>query len=275
MIRLGHIAYSNCFPVHALLVDRPPPPDIALVTDVPGRLNLALAAGEIDIAPCSSIELARHPHYRVLPDLAIASDGPVRSIVLEAVKPVEALDGCTVFVPTASATSVVLLRILCELRHGVRVRFQWFDQAATDPIADGADAALWIGDVALARSARGHTPRLDLGAAWTEWTGLPFVYAVWQTVLPPDRDADLRKLHALLLESHAYFNAHAPALAARHAAAFGLGPVPLLAYWRSLRYTLDDRVEQGLLHFFALAARLGEAPACGSVPYVMRGADDV
>jgi chorismate dehydratase len=273
MIRLGHISYSNCFPVHALLVDRPPPPDLVLVTDVPGRLNRALAAGAIDIAPCSSIELARNPRYRLLADLAIASDGPVRSILLETERPPESLDGCTIHVPTASATSVVLLRILLELRYGVRPRLEWFDQAATDPFADGAEAALWIGDVALARGLRSDSgrPLIDLGRMWTEWTGLPFAYAVWQTALPPVRDAELRRLHALLLESRAYFDAHAAALSARHAAGFGVAPGVLLDYWRSLRYTLDDRVERGLLHFFALAARLGEAPACTALSYVRDG----
>ena len=51
--------------------------------------------------------------------------------------------------PTASATSVVLLKVLLRLRWGVRPRFRWFDQAAEDPFAAGADAALFIGDVAL------------------------------------------------------------------------------------------------------------------------------
>lgn len=268
MIRLGHIVYSNCFPVHALLVDRPPPPDIVLVPDVPGKLNGALAAGEIDIAPCSSIELARHPHYSILPDFAIASDGPVRSILFETERPPDALDGCTVYVPTASATSVVLLRILLELRHGVRAQLRWFDQARTDPFADGATAVLWIGDVALRRGARatGERPLIDLGQAWTEWTGLPFAYAVWQTTLG-DRIAELRRVHGLLRESRDYFAAHAEALARRYAESFGMAAAPLLDYWRSLRYVLDERVERGLLHFLGLATRLGEAAECAALPY--------
>jgi chorismate dehydratase len=260
MIRLGHIEYSNCFPVHALLVDRPPPPDVELVRGTPAGLNAALELGAIDVAPCSSIEFARHPHYRVLPDFAIASDGPVRSILLESSSPPESLDGVTVGVPTASATSVVLLRLLLELRYGVRVQLRWFDQATTDPFADGAAAALWIGDRALARPGRTARRLLDLGEAWSAWTGLPFVYAVWQTNLPATRDAELQRLYALLHASHAYFLAHAPALANRHADEFGIAADRLLVYWRSLRYTLDERAERGLLHFFALAARLGEAP---------------
>src|SRR5690606_37164620 len=105
-----------------------------------------------------------------------------------------------------------------------------------------------------------------------EWTGLPFAYAVWQTPLPAAHDAELRRLHDLLLESRTYFTVHAEPLARRHAAAFGIGPEALLDYWRSLRYTLDDRVERGLLHFYDLAARIGEAGARTSMPYVRRAA---
>ena len=89
---------------------------------------------------------------------------------------------------------------------------------------------------------------------------------MWQTSLA-NRDAELRRLHGLLLESRAYFFAHAAALARRYAAHFGIDAEPLLDYWRSLRYVLDERVERGLLHFFELAARLGEAAERSSLPY--------
>ena len=83
MLRLGHIVYSNCFPVHARLVDAPRAGDPARVEGIPSRLNALLERGEIDVAPCSSIEFARYGgRYRVLPDLVIGSRGPVRSIRL-------------------------------------------------------------------------------------------------------------------------------------------------------------------------------------------------
>ncbi|MGH7506082.1 MAG: menaquinone biosynthetic enzyme MqnA/MqnD family protein [Longimicrobiales bacterium] len=273
-LRLGHIAYSNCLPVHASLIDGAPPPGIVVVTDVPSRLNDALARGEIDVAPCSSIEYARHDDYRILPDLTIASDGPVQSILLESRVAPAALDGKTVLLPTASATSVVLLRILLEVRLGVRPRYQWFDQAAhADPFAAGGDAALWIGDVALRRSLAAGRSRLDLGEAWTEWTGLPFAFAVWQTRAPARRDAELRLLHRTLLASRQFFQTNAAAIAERQASRFGLPPDRLLRYWHTLRYSLDARVEQGLLRFYELALRLGEARPVAGLRYVPAESD--
>jgi chorismate dehydratase len=266
MIRLGHILYSNCFPVHALLVDGAPPPGIAVVPGVPTELNRQLAEGAIDVAPCSSIEYALHAaEYQVLPGLAIGSAGPVQSILLETTLPAEGLDGCEVLVPTASATSVVLLRILLELRLGVTPRLRWFDQSVeTEPLAGGAPAALWIGDVALRRQPPSGRLVYDLGEEWTRWTALPFAYAIWQARAGVPR-ADLARLHALLLESRARFFAGVETFAARHAAAFGIEPARLARYWRSLRYSLDDEMMRGLLHFYRLAHEIGAAPAVESV----------
>jgi chorismate dehydratase len=262
VIRLGHIVYANCFPVHAQLLEEGESADIQLVRGTPAELNQALAAGDIDVAPCSSIEFARHAdRYRILAGLAIASCGPVQSILLETTEPLERLGGRDVAVASASATSVVLLRALLELRHGVVARLRWFDQdLAEDPLATGAAAALRIGDIALRRTSPPERRTIDLGQAWTEWTGLPFVYAVWQTRLGQDRDSELVRLHDGLLASLAWFDANLHALAHAHATEFGLGAEQLRAYWQTLRYRLDDAATAGLLHFYRLAAELGEAP---------------
>jgi chorismate dehydratase len=268
MIRLGHINYSNCIPVHAGLLDALPA-GVQLVRDVPAGLNRALANGEIDAAPCSSIEFARHAgEYRILPGHAIGSDGPVQSILLETSVPADRLDGRRVAVPDASATSVVLLRALLELRLGVRPRLEWYDQAdAADPLDGGAAAALRIGDVALRRVAAPGRTVLDLGAEWTAWTGLPFVFAVWQV----RRDAGApaaRRLVRLLRESRDHFLHDRVRIAHRYAPQYGVAPDRLLDYWASLRFELDETMQRGLLHFYHLAAELGEAPATAALDIV-------
>lgn len=259
-LRLGHIVYSNCFPVHARLLDQGPPPWITIVEGVPGRLNGLLERGDVDVAPCSSIEFARNAdRYRVLPDLVIGSRGPVRSIVFAATRPPEQLDDALVAMPTASATSVVLLKVLLRLRWGVQPRFRWFDQATEDPFADGADAALFIGDVALRPDLYPQVPhRFDLGAEWWAHTGLPFAFAVWQA--GGGSDEMLVRLHGELLESRAYGLANRAELAARWAERFGFEAAFLDAYWAGLSYALDDSMLQGLETFYRLAAEIGEIP---------------
>ena len=259
MIRLGHIDYSNCVPVHARLLEEGAD-GVILVRDVPSRLNAALASGAIDVAPCSSIEYARHAdEYAILPGHAIGSAGPVQSILLESDGRLDGLDGARVAVPTASATSVVLLRVLLELRLGVRPRYEWFDQTdGADPLDTGAAAVLRIGDIALRRTAPAGRIVRDLGADWWDWTGLPFAFAVWQVRRDADR-AEVMRLAGLLRDSRAWFTHNVDRLATRYALVFGLPQDRLLQYWHSLRFELDPAMQQGLLHFYELAARLGEA----------------
>ncbi|MGH7503861.1 MAG: menaquinone biosynthetic enzyme MqnA/MqnD family protein [Longimicrobiales bacterium] len=262
MMRLGDIEYSNCFPVHAQLIEEGPPPGVELVRGTPGELNAALAQGRIDVAPCSSIEYARHAdEYRLMPALAIASDGAVGSILLESSEEPAALDGRIVAVPTASATSVVLLRGLLEEHWNVRPRYVWYDQReVADPMAGDAAAVLRIGDVALNRSVPGGRQVLDLGAAWKRWTGLPFVYALWQARWTTDRAAEFDRLHDALLASLTWFRTNVRRLAETHAHRYGIQADRLQTYWNSLGYVLDERMEQGLLDFYSMAVRLGEAP---------------
>ncbi|MEX0912436.1 MAG: menaquinone biosynthesis protein [Gemmatimonadota bacterium] len=257
-LRLGHIAYSNCFPVHARLLDRPAPGDPALREGTPAALNRLLSEGSIDIAPSSSIEYALHPDtHRILPDLAIGSRGAVRSIVFLAERPIPELGGHTVAVPTASATSVVLLKILLRVRWDVDVRFRWFDQMSEDPFATGAAAALFIGDVALRKDLHPLTPvRLDLGEEWWNETGLPFVFAVWQAA--SGSAAELRRLHQLLLESRTYGRDHRSALAKRYSRHFAMPAGALAAYWEGLVYDLDPAMIEGLKTFYQLAQEIGE-----------------
>lgn len=268
MLRLGHITYSNCFPVHAGVLDRGAPEWLRIVEGVPSHLNRLLASGGIDVAPCSSIEFARNAdRYRVLPDLVIGSRGPVRSILFLSGRDPRELEGRTVAIPTASATSVVLLRVLLRLRWGVRARFTWFDQASEDPFAAGAEAALFIGDVALRPGLHPTVPhRFDLGEVWREHTGLPFAFAVWQAAGGSD-DA-LRRLHSALLESRAYGLRHREALARRWADRFGFAPAFLSRYWADLSYTLDAGMREGLATFYRLAAEIGEIPGAPEVRFV-------
>jgi chorismate dehydratase len=268
-IRLGHITYSNCYPVHAGILDGGMGAGIRLVEGVPAHLNDLLGRGEIDVAPCSSIEFARHAaSYRVMPDLVIGSRGPVRSILFLSRHDPETLEDAVVAVPTSSATSVVLLKVLLRIRWGVRARFVWFDQAVDDPFAGGAQAALFIGDVAL-RSGLfpqvGH--RYDLGQVWWEHTGLPFAFAVWQTGdgVP---DAELGALHRTLLASREFGRSRSAELARRFSARWGFDPGFLESYWADLSYDLDPAMIEGLEAFYALAAEVGELRAAPRIHWL-------
>jgi chorismate dehydratase len=254
-LRLGHIVYSNCLPVHAGVIEGSLN-WVELVEGIPGDLNRMLSRGELHVAPSSSIEYARNAsRYQVIPDLVIGCAGAVRSILFLSRRDPADLGGRPVAVPTASATSVALLQVLLA-RRGVQPELRWFDQAAEDPFAAGAEAALFIGDVALDPHLHPGLPvRIDLGAAWWEATGLPFAFAVWQ-VAGGDAGA-VDRLHRTLVRSRDASLADLDGLAGRHADRFRMSAAGLAAYWRTLRYSLDEPMQEGLNAFYRYAAEAG------------------
>ncbi len=130
MIRLGRIAYVNMAPVFYRL-----DAEVDEVQGVPTDLNRRLVAGEIDLAPISSIEYARHAdQLRILPRLCVGSEGAVDSIQLVSRVPLERVR--TVAVTPESATSVVLTKVLLPRAEHV-------------PLGEEADATMLIGDAAL------------------------------------------------------------------------------------------------------------------------------
>jgi predicted solute-binding protein len=155
----------------------------------PARLARLLEEGRLDAALVSVTELLTKPRYAALDGIAIASHGPVRSVLLAHRVPLDHLR--EVFCDPASLTSVNLLRVLLAER-GCRPTFTPLRDYAG---AAGHDAVLLIGDRALDFAFAGHRHHVwDLGAAWQELTGLPFVYAVW-TLAP---EADASRVAALL-----------------------------------------------------------------------------
>lgn len=258
MLKLGHIVYANCVPVHAGILDKAVDFPFELVEGIPSQLNRLLFAGGVDVSPSSSIEYALHPgRYRIMPGLSITSKDAALSIILESRFPLELLDAKRVALTTASATSNVLLRVVLEIMTGVRPEYGMYEQGVEDPL-DGVDALLTIGDLALHRAA---APRLrhvyDLGEVWRRHTGLPFVFALWQINYRKDIDNELGLLYDILSRSKRYGLERLPLLAERSAPRFGFSPDTLLRYWNTFSYDFGISEQQGLLAYYAYAAELG------------------
>lgn len=258
MLRLGHIVYSNCFPPHAGILTGHEKFPFKIVEGVPTELNRLLSEGSVDVSPSSSIEYAMNSgRYLILPDFSISSRSRAMSITLESRLPIDRLDGKVVALTTASATSVVLLRIILETFHESVPEFTLFDQAADVPPGH-ADAVLTIGDLALKKAGGSSFPYIyDLGAVWHEFTSLPFVFALWQVNYKKNIDKDLGLLYDILCRSRDYGLSHIDDLSKAHSGRFGI-PADLLAkYWQALSYSLGEDEKKGLLAFYGYAAELG------------------
>ena len=237
MIRLGRISYVNMAPVFYRL-----DADVEEVQGVPTELNGRLLAGELDLAPISSIEYARNAdRLRLLPRLCVSSEGAVDSIQLVSRKPLEQVR--SVAVTPESATSVVLTKVLLP-------------EAEHVPLGEDADARLLIGDAALKSAFEDPTPHYDLGRLWLERTGLPMVFAVWAS--PEPLCAGLAELEDELVASVRLARAEPERLAQEASARYGYPAGFLARYFEKLRYRFGPRERAGLMTFLELAHDAGE-----------------
>lgn len=222
--------------------------------DVPSVCARQVGTGAVSAGVVPSVEYARSQAVcAIVPEVAITSDGPVASILLFHRVPVDRIR--TVAMDASSRTSVALTRIVLEERYGLEI--DSLDHPPDVPaMLERADAALVIGDPALESTDRPE-PRLDLGEAWRELTGLPFVYAFWA-----GKDGGLTPGEVeLLIESKNQGMSALDEIAEVHA---GDRSRPMAFYASYLKdnlgYDLGDRERRGLMEFYRLAHARGLIP---------------
>ncbi len=205
--RVGHIQFLNCLPLYWGLARTGALLDFQLSKDTPERLSEQLVRGDLDIAPVTLVEFLRNADDLVaFPDLAVGCDGPVMSCVIVSQVPLERLDKARVALGSTSRTSVRLAQLLLAEQYGVQPDY-YTCPPDLGVMMQEADAAVLIGDAAL-RASLHDAPRLglqvhDLGQMWKEWTGLPFVFAVWaarKDYLAREPDV-VKKVHEAFLTS--------------------------------------------------------------------------
>ena len=175
-IRIGAVSYLNSKPLIEGLGGLRA--EHELILDVPSRLADDLAKGELDVALIPSVEAFSDPDYEIVSDACVATHGPVLSVKLYSrVHPGQirrlALD-------EGSRTSAALTQVILEERFGVRPQLESLPLGQT-PTDTSADAVLLIGDRAMYAPHESFDTVWDLGEEWVNWTGLPFVFAMWVT----------------------------------------------------------------------------------------------
>jgi chorismate dehydratase len=251
-IRVGAVNYLNTKPLICELEQIAP--EVDLVLDVPSRLADLLAAGDLDVALIPVIEYFRAGCYTLVPDISIATRGPVLSVTLFSQVPWTGIR--RVALDAGSRTSAALTQVLLRKRYGLmpEVIDLPLDQSAEDI---DADAVLLIGDRAMRACLPGFAHAYDLGQEWYDWTGLPFVYAVW-AIRP---GAELGRVASALAQSKRRGLAQAGVIAHREAPRLGLDAGFCRRYLSNiLHFDLGPREQAGLHHYYALACELGLAP---------------
>src|SRR5215831_3716036 len=250
-VRVGAVNYLNTKPLICDLEELAPQAE--LVLDVPSRLADLLAEGRLDVALIPVIEYFRAGGYSVVPDVSIASRGPVLSVTLFSRVPWRQVR--RVALDAGSRTSAALTQVLLRKRYGVspEVVPLPLDRDAED---SDADAVLLIGDRAMRACLPGFAHAFDLGQEWFDWTGLPFVYAFW-AVRP---GVDLGPVADALAEAKRRGLARVGPIAAREAPHLGLDAGFCRRYLQSIiHFDLGPREQAGLHHYYMLACELGLA----------------
>jgi chorismate dehydratase len=248
-LRIGAVNYLNTKPlIHQLEALAP---KAELVLDYPSRLADQLARGELEVALIPVIEYFRAEKYRLIPNIAIASQGPVLSVTLFSRVPWTEIR--RVALDEGSRTSAVLTQVLLRRKYGVQpdVCPLPLDRSADEV---DADAVLLIGDRAMHACLPGFRHAYDLGQEWHEWTGLPFVYAAWAV-----RDGvDLGLTLDAFYEAKRRGIEEVGVIAAREAPALQLDAGFCRRYLANIiRFDLGPRELAGLHHYYTLASELG------------------
>jgi chorismate dehydratase len=264
MLSIGHIHYANCTPIFTALKAHFDCSAYRFVTGVPAQLNALLRSGGIDLSPSSSFEYAQaHGEYCLLPELSISATGPVKSVLLFSRVPIESLDGATVGLTAESATSVNLLKVLLSRHCGLTNSFV----STKEPLEQALSrypALLLIGDAALKGALTPGDWRVyDLGELWREFTGLPFVFALWiaRRDAARTRGAELAALGRDLVAAKKLAYESYAEIAAGCAERSWLGQAELVDYWQTISYELTPAHLEGARLFFRYAFEMGLIPS--------------
>src|SRR3954471_8154986 len=206
--RIGSVSYLNARPLIYGLDARD---DVALTLEVPSRLLQGLREDRFDVALLPVIDYQRLDGLTVVPAGGIGSDGETLTVRIFSRMPIPEI--ATLACDGDSHTSVALARIILARRYGLRPEFRDLSRAS-----DARDEArLLIGDKVVCEEPAGFAHQLDLGRAWKEMTGLPFVFATWMA----RENAELGDLPRRLAAARERGLENVEAIIARHAGRHG------------------------------------------------------
>jgi cyclic dehypoxanthinyl futalosine synthase len=257
-VRLAAVSFLNARPITYGLERSH---EVDLRFDIPSACADALARGEVDLALLPLASYATFPEpLRVVPGVAVAGRGAVRTVLLVGEVPWEEMD--EIALDSASRSSALLLRILTRER-GLHPVFEESDHQGILEAAAGRRGALIIGDQGF-RAAELYPHVYDLGHEWAALTGLPFVYAVWAGRPGAASPADVAWLRSSLRRGLE----HRAEIARAFAADRGLPASVCEGYLsHNIRYQLGAEELSGAAAFLARGESLGAIPRAARIRF--------
>lgn len=261
-VRVGAVRYLNSRPlVEGLDTCK----GLSLSAAVPSRIAPMLESGQLDIGLVSLVDFARSSvPLAMIPAGIIGCEGP--TLTVRVFSKVPASEVKTLAGDTDSHTSVALARLIFRLVYGNDPTPVDFD--AREHVTPGAsdpwpEAVLLIGDKVVQSSppAVRYPHQIDLGEAWLELTGLPFVYAIWMCRAEDVDRPEIQEAAALLDRQRRRNATRLDWIVSSHARERAW-PEDLARIYlgQRLRFSCGPREREGIARFLTLTAGEGLAP---------------
>jgi chorismate dehydratase len=183
-IKVGIVNYLNTKPLIFGIQHAPVANDLLLIEDYPANIARMLLEGTIDVGLVPVAVIPHLKEHHIITDYCIGCTGAVASVAIFSEVPIEKVE--KVLLDYQSRTSVALAKLL--LRKYWNIEPVLVD-TKTDYRAQikGTTAGVVIGDRALEQR-KVSTYLYDLGTAWIDLTGVPFVFAAWVSNKPLPED---------------------------------------------------------------------------------------
>ena len=253
MLRVGVVSYLNALP---LVEGAAETDDVELVKAPPADIARVLLDGTVDVALTPSVALIRDERLTYLPGACVGADGDVASVRLFLRDGVD--QPRRIALDRQSRTSQMLTRIYVGEVLGVPSEtVAWSEAPPHHALAAGDDwdGVLAIGDLALQLGDVAGWRSVDLGRAWRDHTGLPFVFAVWG--LRRDLLETRPELADMFLRWRDLGLRRLDIIARREGPAGGVSVDRARSYLeQNIRYHLEERDERGLRAFLERARAL-------------------
>lgn len=240
-IKIALVEYFNTLPFYDALLKDDQVSSKNLFNRNPGECAEMFYSGQAELALIPVVPYLLNGRARIVTDYCIGTEGEVRTVCLMSNTPIE--DIKHVYLDSHSRTSAQLFHLLSKAYWNIDPSY------STSKVADqelkDEEAVLMIGDKVFTRE-NDFQFKYDLGKEWLDWTGLPFVFAVW--VMKEDLPIEI-ETHLNSLFSQSFLNL--PTLLKEHEDEnrnFNLESY----YKKNISFDFDEDKKRGLKHFEAL-----------------------
>lgn len=173
-IRISAVSYANTYPFIYGITQKLKSDSICLSKDVPSVCAEKLQTQEVDVGLIPVAQLPSFPNAQIISDYCIGAVGKVKTVLLMSRVPLDEIKA--VYLDSESRTSVNLIKVLAK--HYWKKDWLWKQAPADFPKSNQHTSIVLIGDKTY-NYLNDYPYIYDLAEVWQEFTGKPFVFAVW------------------------------------------------------------------------------------------------